>query len=298
MNSNYYQPSGKFSPLGLATALGLSLIGVLIGSWVYGYAAAWIPIIYLNVLLVFAYGFGAGFLVSTGIRIGKIRNVMVALGLGLVAGLVAIYGGWVTWIYAMSSQELFIWHPQDLWTGIVLLGQEGVWTIKGSKPTGWLLYSFWIAEALIVLGFSLTTSYNAVADSPYCEDCQQWVDQTDVVGVFEPLADPQKFKRGLEEGRLESEQLLGKTSGEPRFAVLQLESCSHCEKCRLLTVMDRTLSYDKEGREQVSDEKWVQRLLISSKLADEVRHRYQEIVAQQQVEPPTEEGEVEVEKAD
>ena len=131
MHGNYYRLSGKFTPIGLVTALGVGLGGTAVASWLYGYVMAWIPLVYIMVLGVIGYGIGGGALVSLGLNLGKIRNRMVALAVGLVVSVFAVYAGWVTWLFAMTSQELFIWAPGPLFHGIVALGQEGVLEHQG-----------------------------------------------------------------------------------------------------------------------------------------------------------------------
>lgn len=292
MSAVYYKPSGRFSPVGLATALGIGLVATFVASWIYGYTMAWIPLVYLNVLLVGGYGFAVGSILALGISMGKIRNVLVAVLLGLVVGLFALYCGWVTWIYAMSSQELLVWDPLALGAGIVALGQEGVWTIKGSKPTGWFLYSFWIIEALIVLGLAVWMSYEA-SDTPFCEDCEEWMESEVVLGVFKPLGNPSELKRDLELEKLDAAVSSLEPDPDPgeRFTVVQAQSCAACNKGHLLTILDRSITYDKEGNAQSNDTKVVHRLIVAAGVPEKFQQRFEAGTA-----PPEEPREVDSEE--
>src|SRR5262245_36932446 len=94
----FYRHSGRFSVAGwvctfATTALAASLLGCL-----YSLAILYIPLIYVNVLLVFGFGLAAG---AVALMLGvhfKIRNVWAACLAALLGLLVGYYVSWAVWL--------------------------------------------------------------------------------------------------------------------------------------------------------------------------------------------------------
>ena len=73
--SNYYKPSGKFSPIAFVYLLLVCAIVMPILGTIYAYATWYIPIIYVNFLITFGFGVSISFVVRLlVIRLGKVRN--------------------------------------------------------------------------------------------------------------------------------------------------------------------------------------------------------------------------------
>ena len=76
--SNYYKPSGKFSPISFVYFILVCTVALPILATIYAYLIWYIPIIYLNFLVTFGFGFAiaitVGYLV---VRLGKVRSYFV-----------------------------------------------------------------------------------------------------------------------------------------------------------------------------------------------------------------------------
>ena len=106
--SNYYKPSGKFSPISFVYFILVCTIALPILATIYAYLIWYIPIIYLNFLVTFGFGFAiaitVGYLV---VRLGKVRNYGLAILFALIASLVAYYLQWVVWAdLAINTSEV------------------------------------------------------------------------------------------------------------------------------------------------------------------------------------------------
>ena len=149
----YYAHSGKFGLMGPIYMLVMGTVGSLVLSAVYGYAIYYIPFIYLNFLITLGFGACVGFLVGYGGKLGKVRNPGMLLIFGLAFGMFAEYAGWVSWIFALSKQQALALQPLDIWAVVMLVGQEGAWSIFGWTPTGASLFAIWAIEAVMIIGF-------------------------------------------------------------------------------------------------------------------------------------------------
>lgn len=145
--SNYYKPSGKFSPIAFAYLLLVCAIIMPILGTIYAYATWYIPIIYVNFLITFGFGVSISFAVSLlVIRLGKVRNYGLSALFAVIASLVAYYSQWVVWVdLVLNAGEVYgnkqigisvsnvqfeqllylATHPSDLIDLIMLINEEG-----------------------------------------------------------------------------------------------------------------------------------------------------------------------------
>ena len=271
MSSLYYKPSGKFSISGLVMAIGLGVAGMAIGSWVYGYLMAWIPFVYVLVFGVIGYACAGAFVAGGGIAVGKIRNIPVALVIGTVVGAFAVYAAWVTWYYAWTSQQEFVYRPEKLLGVIQTLAVNGVWGMSGFTPTGWGLYLFWIVEALGIMAGTIFGAYTAVADTPFCEDCEVWLDDAQVIGAFENSPYVQEVQKGLEMERVDVlDKLVPIEQRDDSFLLASLECCGECNKFKLLSMKQVQITLDDDNKEQKQEDVLIGRLIVKDKVVDAV----------------------------
>lgn len=288
MAGNYYRPSGRFTPIGALTALGVGLVSVALLSWVYGYLMAWIPLVYFLVLGVIGYGSALGALTGKGLKKGRIRNPVVAVAIGALVGVAGVYAGWVIWILAMW--DVFIVSPEALLMAVQKLGEEGVWSMSGTTPTGWFLYSFWICEAAIILGWCVYLALRAVTGTPFCERCSCWMEPGETLGVFATDATIDEVKRGLELEKLDVlAKLIPLEEVGSDFTVAMGEGCDSCDY-RLLSFKQMNVTLDKDGNEQVKEKTLINRLVASPQMMDAViklTEHIPEVEPDDEVEEPT-----------
>jgi hypothetical protein len=90
-----YRPSGRFHPR-LFVYAPPALLGAVAAAWVYEVMLFHIPFIYVNFLLVAAFGASLGLVASSIVKRAEVRNPAVAYALGAGLALLALAAsyGW------------------------------------------------------------------------------------------------------------------------------------------------------------------------------------------------------------
>ena len=269
----YYKPSGAV-PLvgtilmqlfGAAAAAGLGALHAL--------GNCYIPNAWLKGFAVLAFGAGVGFAVNLGARIGKVRSPGFIMLLGLATGIIAMYFAWVFYIYFLwrksGIEGMWIWNPSLVLEMIQFFAEDGVWSFRDWTPTGWTLYGFWIAEALIVILLALVV---AVAnDTPYCDQCNVWTKKNKDVATF-ALAEPGPLKTQLEMEGYEVLDALNKLPHDPADCLkATLHSCPRCEDTDFLTICHSRKTVDGNGNETTQETEIVKHLRIPRDLAEHLQ---------------------------
>ena len=267
MDDLYYRPSGQAPMAGIAIGV---LCGGLAGAvlaFVYSYAILYIPIVgYVTFILSLGFGGLTGFATGLALRHGKVRSTWAAWATGGLVAAITFYCSWVVWIYALFHRadvqvplgQIFM-HPSSLWTLIVEVNKVGAWTIKGSTPTGAILWIFWGSEALLILVPAVVCAALPIRD-PFCEACERWCDERKAV-----RKSGQAAKEDLVT-RIEAKDWVWVGTLGPGEAALHLSYdlhvCPSCEEMHTLTVHDvRTVQ--EEGKAVNKSEAVVQHLLLT-----------------------------------
>jgi hypothetical protein len=261
----YYRPSGRFELLGLVYMLAFGAIGAALLGAAYGYGVYYIPLVWLNMLLVIAYGFCVGLCVQYGAKRGKVRNNALLLLGGLVAGLMAEYANWVWYIFALSKQDTLAYMPADIWQIILNINAQGVWSVFDSTPTGFELWLYWGAEALVIVGIASVVPWLNLRNAPFCEPCNRWVDSKEKIAPLDAVADPKGFKSRLEQGDYAPLKALKRLPQETAaFTTVTLLKCPGCQSSNFLTAQAVTLTKDKKGKISRNTANILENLVISS----------------------------------
>ena len=269
----YYKPSGAVPLVGtilmqLFGAIAAAVLGAL-----YALGNFYSPSVWLTGFGVLIFGAGVGFAVNLGARIGKVRNPGFIMLLGTATGILALYLAWVFYIYLfwrkIGFDGLWLWNPADIFSMMGIFGEEGIWSMKSWTPKGWVLYSFWIAEALIVVLLSLAV---AVAnDTPYCDRCNIWTKKQKDVASF-ALADPGPLKTQLE---MEGYEILDALNGLPvdpaNCLKATVHSCPQCEDTDYLTICHSRIVVDGDGNQTTQETELVKHLRIPRDLAEHLQ---------------------------
>jgi len=264
--SIYYRHSGAFAPLSLVATMAVSIIVAVVAGVLYGIVVYYMPIIYINVILCIGMGVGLGYLVRWLAMKQHIRNVPVIMLTGLVAGLAAEYAAFVGWLMPVTDWTEVIIEPRDLSVTLHLAADQGVWGFsKGAPVSGVMLYLFWLAEGLVIVGAATKFAVADLRTTPYCENCGRWLTEQTLIGPFEPIADVQAMRGSLERGDfavIGDVKSLTAPSADGRFAEFELRDCPTCDEMAVMTVRNVTITVDKEGKATRSDTPIVQCLLI------------------------------------
>jgi len=188
--------------------------GVVMGA-VYAFINHHNPIIYLNILLVFGFGWALGLVVAKGVSVFHIRNRVVAAVAGVIIFGVAYAAHWCVYIptvlidfdrntssfdvrLILETAVMFARYPMYILEWILRINESGVWsvTMPGSRTggieiSGLVLALVWLAEAVIIGYFAVKMPWEQ-AGEPYSERRQKWL-------TAKVLAAPIAFIENVEE---------------------------------------------------------------------------------------------------
>lgn len=201
MKQNYYQPSGKFSLKSIVLFFVLSVTLFPLWGGLYAYAIWYIPFIYINFIITGIFAFGIGFMISQIVfKIGKVRNLSVGYGLGILGVLITLYLHWAVWtdlainvsdVYgnsrigvAVSNTKFeevtyLIMHPNALWEAIWEINEYGTWSLRTLSVNGIFLAIIWGVEFIGVMIIALFVSVPQVKE-PFCEKECVWFDEEEL----------------------------------------------------------------------------------------------------------------------
>lgn len=267
----YYEESGKVPPIGPVLALAAGGIVAAILSFVYAYAINFIPFIYLNFMLTLGLGAAVGFSIANGAKFGKIRNQNAVIGLSVIGGLVTLYFAWAFTIYVWTESTLLVFNPLELWSFIQIIAEEGVWSIKGSTPTGAALYGVWGIEAAMIIGATAIIGLGAYPSIPYCESCDKWAEEKELTNRLGHPEDFEAFVKGLESKNFEVlTSLRNVPANTPVRLKVEIMDCSSCTKVHYLTITLIVAEANDDGKIEEKETILVENLNLDSKTHQEL----------------------------
>jgi hypothetical protein len=266
---NVYRHSGKITLVGIPLTVSLGVITAAVLGLVYSYIIVYDPIIYLNALCTVLFGLATGWAVATGARIGKIRNPYLAGAYGLLFGCAGLYFAWVAdyWARTESPFELAAFEPSELKDYITFFYDNGMWSIsnhggKGTTVSGIALAIIWFIEACTVIGAATYMAFKSIADSPFCEACNQWVKRNPGAALVKYSA---VVRQGLAAGNLAVlDNALGASKTEKVYTQLDLYSCAKCDNSIFLSASDVAITVDAKGNRKKNKTPLVKHLVVGA----------------------------------
>lgn len=273
--ANLYRPSGKVGVLGIFAGAATALVlGPVLGG-LYAAAIAYIPFIYVNVLLTLVFGAAIGFAMTLAMEMGKVRNTWVIVGGAFLGTCFVHYVGWMIWMAVMCFRSdipipfFEIMFPPTFVMMIIDLSEVGAWTLRGNPVSGVMLWIVWIVEALIVFGTSLAVAGSTGNSRPFCEACESWCTARNDVARF----------AGENDGDAIGQRLmaldLGVLAQTPRahpqataYFQVDIARCESCGATNTLTFNRVHVTYDKKGNPQVHAKPIVNRMLLTPEQAE------------------------------
>lgn len=296
--SLYYQPSNKLPLGGVATFLIGGVAAAVVLAFVYIYAEWYIPFIYINFILCAAFGLLLGFVLMLLVRAGKLRSPGGVALLTVLVGLVAVYVQWALYLTLLFNSENvgvgddaetitsfngglfvgFLTSPGNLWTGMQEINATGVWTLKGTTPTGIFLWIIWLAEAAAIVGAAYFVAVSQ-ADEPFSELANEWADEETLARPVAYSADDHATRTALESGQHHTLVLHEESDDElAPFSRLKLYAAANDDSCRYLTLENVTRERDKKGKITETSSVVVKRLAITDAIRRELRERFGAVV--------------------
>ncbi|MEL6653359.1 MAG: hypothetical protein AAFQ87_21390 [Bacteroidota bacterium] len=259
----YYKESGKIGFLGL---IGMPAVGIVTSAvlgFIYAYASYYIGVVYLNVILAFAFGFGLGYVAGKVAYWGKVRNKYFWIIMSGLLGFVASYFGWVFWIFALSEQSILVFDPVQIYQFMQEIAAEGSWSIVGITPRGGMLGMIWMLEIGVIVLMTYFGLDLAFGKQIFCENCHTWTHATVLTSYLEPIYDTYKFRVALEEGDFSVLTDLKRVShtAENR-AKVQIFKCPNCLESNFLRVDAIEATITEKGLINQKEELILENLII------------------------------------
>lgn len=260
----YYQRSGRMGALGLPLMLGFGVgSGALLGV-PYAYAVHYCPLLYINFLITMAFGFVIGMAVNIGARQGKVRNLGMVMLAGLISGLAAEYVSWVGYVHAVTKDSTWAWSPSELQSYIEVINAQGVWSIKSSTPTGYVLGAVWLVEAGILAGMAVWLPRSGIGSAPFNEQTGTWADTTTTYGPFRLKGELHTLTSRLEAGDTAAiNELEPAPASASSFHQCVITSCADDDQFTLLSLEAISRSFDDKGKEQLTNRTLLKHLFVT-----------------------------------
>ncbi len=150
----YYKASGKISPVGVLAFFLVSILGGGALSLLYLYLVRFVPLAMFDILFCVLFSPSLMLLFMFALRVGKVRNVIVAFFLVAIGIALVNYLKWALFVGVVLRFDTLAncLHPSHLLDDILQLNAIGTYVdaSTGIPVTGSELARTWIAEALVI----------------------------------------------------------------------------------------------------------------------------------------------------
>jgi hypothetical protein len=236
-----------------------------------------------------------GIIASSVVAYGRVRLPLVAVSIGAVLGMIALYAMWVTWVHDVFNRprlSIAYWslisHPMYSIRIVRFVGTFGTWKYHGEVIRGPALWVIWILEATPMLLCGALFPLKAMPnDDPVC----LWCGST--CRLVRPIA------RFAIEGR---DELIAQVEGR-RFAAIatyppppddsapqlsvRLMSCPRCGQTNVVTINNICWTRDRNGARKLDIRPLVNQLMITSAEAVDLKQVFKQMTElREATEPP------------
>jgi hypothetical protein len=268
----YYRSSGAVPFKGTLLMLLAGTVAAAVFSFIYALVNRYNPFIYVTFVatIVFAAAIGAG--VHWGASAGAVRNRMFVRLVAVVLGLLGGYLAWVwfVWMFFGYDPDMILLDPLAMLHVMHFLGQNGVWSVRGHTPTGFVLYGVWLLEAAAIAFLTAVTAVEEL--KPYCETCGRWCERLSGALVLSGR-DRDALRRDLEEERYAALDERVAPDINPNDCVhVTIHRCPDCVESNYLTASHVKLETTKEGAELKTND-FIKYLWIPQSVVAQIQSR-------------------------
>lgn len=263
----YYVSTGRFDAAALVLPVSMGVGAAVALGAIYAAALQFSPLLILNFVATALFGLGMGAAVEAGLVKAKVRSRVIGVGIGLGVALVGLGVSWMVWINLLIGVDAVreygpILDPVRAGAFLMLVAEEGVWSVKNFTPTGAALWTIWAGEALFILAFTASRPWESTA-KPFCERCEAWCDKVYEDRAVGPVDAPDALRRDLEEGRMEALEALPRPA-DGRFTQLTLWSCPSCDEGGFLSLDAVKVSVNRKGQQETKKNSLIHLLRLES----------------------------------
>lgn len=215
-----YTESGIAPPLNILGILILAVAGSFVLGFLYNILIRFISFIYINVLVVFAFGYVLAYM-SRGLNIlFKIRSKTKAMFITAAIAILAVYIQWACFVYIFFVEDLspiqdfksivnIIIHPELLVQLMPEINEFGTWTVSKTSINGGILWWLWLGEALLLIAIPLRL-YMQFEIMPFSEADNRWYKKNRIDKDFEYIHLRRDFLELFAKSPVEGLNSLGK----------------------------------------------------------------------------------------
>ena len=272
----YYRPSSGAPLSGIMTMLTVGTLAAAVLGAVYGAVSYYNPLIYFTFIAAAIFGAGVGMAIRYGARIGRVRNRNVVWGVSFVIAALAVYLCWVAYVSIFVQHHAnaevkaaigpVVMDPLVVGSLIQAFAKQGLWEIKGGRPTGWALYSIWTIEALIIGGVALLTAVGECI--PFCEACHRWTEPEDLDAKI-PLENAVEFAQALEAEQYSKLLEINSGTVNAKDCVhLTVYGCPMCEDSDHLTAVRKIFVTNDKGEEETKEEMLFANMIVPHRVIE------------------------------
>lgn len=208
------------------------------------------------------------------VRWGKVRNRGFMILSGSLLGLLAVYVSWASFLgtfdYVRGGSGSFLGYlqsPGAMWEAAGRIAEKGWYTtLRGTRPSGFILWLFWVLEALILTGGGVLAGLSSTLETVFCEVCSDWAADVEPPACFAFPSDGTdlEFALGEEIKSLEGLEPLPAGGTLKTYLQAELKRCG-CGATAALQLRRRGGSGDEANNQAL-----MERVLISPEEAARV----------------------------
>lgn len=264
-SDRYYRSSGVVPTRGLLLTVGSLAVCVTLLSLLYALAGYYFTYFWAKGFALLAFSFLIAKSVLWLGRSGGIRSGFYSLSAGLLTSLAAVYLMWMWFVWILSDYEILVSDPVALFGVVVQIGQLGLWDFEGNAPTGWALYSIWLAEAGLLVGITLFQVRTGLI--PFCEACNAWTVDRGELAVLR-ADDPAQLRQDLEDENYTELARLASGIDIANYLQAWLHSCPACDESHYLSIRHLRLKTSRLGEKEARTKTVVQYLRVPAEVAE------------------------------
>ena len=279
LTSRYYQPTGRVGVMGVLLYLILGAGGAFVLAAVYAFAISAFRLVYVLWVAPFVLAGALGWLIGKTGRLARVQNVWAEFSAGCLAGLLAVYVGWVFWIGAMYDLNELIFDLGGLFRAMAGIAGEGIavgkiWVENKSSFSGWTLWLMWTLEALVIVG---GTGFFAVmrgqGEAAYCAHCKKWCEEKTHTVTYIPEDREEEITRRLEaEDYSVFDEMHRVSPAADKRTEITLIACPNCKRMRLLSIRTIDTEFVNDyGTPGISERDVLRNLYVPARIHQRIR---------------------------
>ena len=288
-SASVYKPSGESGNAVVLVPLFAIPLSLVMGI-VYAYISVYNPLIgVISFLLPLGFGALFGWGMTKAVSLAKCRNPQVVLLTCSLATVFVLYCVWAFFIYVFldhigSPVPLTTVFPDavGIFNTMSQIAVNGWYTVKGTTPSGIVLWLFWVCEAGMIAYLAVSLPFNHVKETLFCEDCNVWCAAKKDLARYVPTSEKAKTER-IKSGDLTVlADLKPATVTAPIYMRLDSQRCGKCSRTSTFQLSQITITTDKHGKPQEKAKKLTELVILTP----ESLAKLQEAMVKQASVPP------------